>query len=202
MNLAGHLINKPNRLEGDGNGLFYDYIAAHDGVYVQAENSRLAARILYLPGRIRGLAPLDEMFRLPSGKIPAAVMELGLGLMAATPEREVMFSIVLRDGIYRLELPEEQTGDAASLRYRRRRGASDDPIVAQFHSHSRGRAFFSRIDDADELGFAVYGVVGELHREEPELLLRTGIYGHYGAARWEEIFDRRPAKLRIREMAG
>jgi hypothetical protein len=38
-------------------------------------------------------------------------------------------------------------------------------------------AYFSGVDDRDELGGRLYAVMGHLDRSRPELLLRLGFYG-------------------------
>lgn len=182
------MINSPNGLIGQ-NGLFYDYVMSRQGIYVQAENDRITARVLHLPGYIRGLSDTSEKLVLNQGKIPVGIVNLGISWMMINPRQERLFSIVISEGKYKLEIPAEQQGDAASLRYAR---DSDDPIVAQFHSHCDHRAFFSYTDDQDEQGFAIYGVAGRLTLPEPELALRIGIYGHFGTVRWPDVFDHKP----------
>lgn len=182
------MINSPNGLIGQ-NGLFYDYVMSRQGIYVQSENDRMTARVLYLPGPVRGLSDTSEKLVLNQGKIPAGIVNLGITWMMTNPRQERLFSIVISEGKYKLEIPTEQQGDASSLRYSR---DSDDPIVAQFHSHCDHRAFFSYTDDQDEQGFAIYGVAGRLTSPEPELALRIGVYGHFGKARWPDIFDHKP----------
>jgi PRTRC genetic system protein A len=55
----------------------------------------------------------------------------------------------------------------------------DDPaILCDLHSHGNMRAFFSRIDDADEQATKVYIVIGKLDTE-PEIRLRVGVYGYW-----------------------
>jgi len=48
------------------------------------------------------------------------------------------------------------------------------------HSHHGMRPEFSRADDADERGFRLYGVIGNLP-EKPEIRMRVGVYGYF----WE-----------------
>ena len=82
---------------------------------------------------------------------------------------------------YRVVVP-EQAGTAASLTY------PPPDVVAEFHSHGKGRAFFSKTDDKDEQGFRIYGVVGRLDTPERELSLRVGVYGHFAPVQWSQVF--------------
>lgn len=47
----------------------------------------------------------------------------------------------------------------------------------------------SRTDDADEQGLRLYGVVGHLDAERPEVALRIGAYGHFLPVPWEMVFQ-------------
>ena len=86
----------------------------------------------------------------------------------------------------------EQDGTATSLIYRPPAG-----VVAEFHSHGRSRAFFSKTDDADEQGFRIYGVAGRLDTDRPELSLRVGIYGHFAPVEWSQVFGGPHPGLRL-----
>jgi len=40
------------------------------------------------------------------------------------------------------------------------------------------KAYFSPEDNADEIGFRIYGVLGEIFTN-PQIRMRVGIYGHF-----------------------
>ena len=86
----------------------------------------------------------------------------------------------------------EQEGTATSLEYTPPPG-----VVAEFHSHGSSRAFFSHTDDKDEQGFRIYGVVGRLDTDLPELRLRVGVYGHFAPVDWSQVFDGPVPGLRL-----
>ena len=126
---------------------------------------------------------MAEKVELARGPIPAGLFELGLGWFEDDPETERFFA-VRWDGLsYRLVVP-EQEGTATSLAY-----APPAGVVAEFHSHGRSRAFFSKTDDADEQGFRIYGVAGRLDTDRPELSLRVGVYGHFALVQCSQVFD-------------
>jgi hypothetical protein len=59
----------------------------------------------------------------------------------------------------------------------------------EIHSHTEGvPAHFSPIDDHDEQGFGLYGVVGDLGNLFPTIELRLGIYGYFLPLRQSEVF--------------
>ena len=62
-------------------------------------------------------------------------------------------------------------------------------VVLEIHSHHRYPARFSVLDDADEQRLAVYGVLGRLDTDHPEVRLRVGVYGYFMAVLWTEVFE-------------
>jgi|LNFM01.1.fsa_nt_gb PRTRC genetic system protein A len=50
--------------------------------------------------------------------------------------------------------------------------------LVEIHSHHEMPAFFSGTDDADETGFRIYGVIGNL-RQQPHICFRVGLYGQF-----------------------
>ena len=176
------MVNLPAGLAGS-QGVGYDYVLGSSGLYVQSESAHLTARVLVAPADVRGLAPVSEKVTLTYGLIPNHVFELGLGWLLAAPGTERFFAVRWDSDAYRPVIP-PQEGTGSSLTYEPPPG-----VVAEFHSHGRHRAFFSATDDRDEQGFRIYGVVGRLDAPEPELALRLGIYGHFAALHWSQVFD-------------
>ena len=179
---VGHLVNLPDGPFGT-RGIGYDYVLAGDGLYVESESLALSARLLVTPTKVRGLAPLGERLVLVHGPIPAHMLAMGLNWFAATPGTERFFAICWESGAYRLVIPDQQ-GTATSLTYEPPAG-----VVAEFHSHGRGRAFFSSTDNEDEQAFRIYGVAGRNHNRTPELNMRLGIYGHFRPVSVGHVFD-------------
>ena len=125
---------------------------------------------------MRGLAPVAEKVELAHGPIPAALFEIGLRWFQDDPDTERFFAVRWDGRAYRLVVP-EQEGTATRLKYQPPAG-----VVAEFHSHGRSRAFFSKPPTTgDEQGFRIYGVAGRLDSDRPELSLRVGVYGHFAS---------------------
>ena len=177
----GYLVNHPGGLTGV-QGVGYDYVLGSGGIYVQAQSAHLLARAPVAPGSVRGLAPVAEKLELPHGPIPAYLFALGLRWFQETPDTERFFAVGWDGHAYRPVVP-EQEGTASSLTYTPPAG-----VVAEFHSHGKGRSFFSKTDDKDEQGFRIYGVVGRLDTPLPELSLRVGVYGHFAPLCWSQVF--------------
>ena len=187
---VGYLVNHNDGLAG-AQGIGYDYVLGSGGLYVQSESAHLTARVPVAPCTVRGLAPVAEKVELAHGPIPAGLFELGLGWFQDDPDTERFFA-VRWDGRSYLPVVPPQLGTATSLAY-----APPAGVVAEFHSHGRSRAFFSKTDDGDEQGFRIYGVAGRLDSDRPELSLRVGVYGHFAPVEWSRVFDGPQPGLRL-----
>ena len=187
---VGYLVNHPAGLTGS-QGIGFDYVFGASGVYVQSQSAHLTARIAVARCEVRGLAPVAEKVELARGLISARLFEVGMRWLMDDPSTERFFAVRWDGRSYRLVVP-EQEGTATSLEY-----TPPADVVAEFHSHGRSRAFFSKTDDGDEQGFRVYGVVGRVHTDRPELSLRVGIYGHFAPVEWRDVFDGPVPGLRL-----
>ena len=179
---VGYLVNHSDGLTG-AHGIGFDYVLGAGGIYVQSESANLTARVLAARCDVRGLASVTEKVELAHGPIPARLFEVGLRWFQDDPTTERFFAVRWDGRAYRLVVP-EQEGTATRLKYTPPAG-----VVAEFHSHGSSRAFFSKTDDGDEQGFRIYGVVGRLDTDLPELSLRVGVYGHFAPVDWPQVFD-------------
>ena len=179
---AGYLINHRDGPTGNP-GIAFNYLMAGNGLFIEAENHLLKAANQISKARIAGLAPLTPSIHLPHGLLPSHMFHQGLSWQKSTPRTERYFAIILQDGRYRLVMP-EQAGTQTAMAY-----TPQENTVAEFHSHGNLQAFFSSIDDRDEQGFQIYGVVGRTPNPVPQLALRVGIYGNFRVIRWQDVFD-------------
>ncbi len=192
-------------------GTLFDYVLAGDGVWLQTENERLRARVPVAMGRVRGLEPLGGVLELEHGRIPQRVWEEAVRLLYVGGEEcreypnvkgwprtgapyvdpiEAMVAIRWEAGEYRVVKPRQEAG-GTHVRYEPVPGA-----VVELHSHHRMRAYFSPQDDSDEQGLGVYGVIGRLHTERPEVVLRLGAYGYWLDLPWGDVFEGERAPFR------
>ena len=182
---VGYVVNSnpdPTGTQGTG----YDYVLADGGLYVQAQNDHITARIRIAEAEVRGLLPVQEKLVIRHGPIPAALLNAGIAWMQQTPETETFFCIRWQAGQYRIEKP-RQTGRSTSVVY-----APVPDAVVEIHSHASHPAFFSATDDRDEQGLRIYGVAGLLDRSKPQLALRLGVYGYYKHLEGREAFEHFP----------
>jgi PRTRC genetic system protein A len=180
MKPVGYLINKDGSLEGE-RGIFYDYILASNGLYIQARNAHLEATILIADAEVRGLAPLEESVSLLHGKMPWHLYDLAYSYFVMDPNRERYTAIVWQDR-YRLKVP-EQTREQGSVRY-----FTKSDVVLDIHSHGTMTAWFSTQDDSDEQALRLYMVVGKVNMLIPEMELRIGVYGYFAPISVRDVF--------------
>ena len=167
-------------------GLAYDYVLGGDGLYVAAANRCLEARVPVARARVRGLPPLGAAFTLRTGKFCQGIWRLIVvaATVRASRGREELLVVTYDEAEgYRLVRP-PQIGSATRVLYR-----SPAAALLEIHSHPYGPATFSPIDDEDEGRFCLYGVLGLLDGEHPEMALRVGVYGHYLPLPWEAVFQ-------------
>ena len=178
---VNYLTNSLTGLEGEP-GVFYNYILAADGLFIQAKNAHLAATVCIAPQLVRGLAPLEESIQLLHGKIPMYFLNLALSVLCIKPDIEQYLALTWQ-GNYSLGVP-SQSQTAASVTYETLPGT-----VLDIHSHVGGvPPHFSGIDNHDEQGFCLYAVVGDLRNLFPTVELRLGVYGYFMPLGKEDIF--------------
>lgn len=62
-------------------------------------------------------------------------------------------------------------------------------LVADIHSHHSMDAFFSSVDNNDEIGVRLYGVFGRHRGTSYEILMRAGLNGHYCPLDAADVLD-------------
>jgi PRTRC genetic system protein A len=167
-------------------GLAFDYLLAGDGVYLAASNDALDVRVPIAGCDVRGLPLVYPACNLKHGRLPqwiwdGIVWAAHAGYMAG---REVVLAVRFEPNRgYRLTVPPQVAGPV-SVVYR-----PPTDAVLEIHSHQVLPARFSPIDDQDEQALRLYGVVGRLGSDLPEVSLRVGAYGHFLPIAWETVFE-------------
>ena len=180
MKMVGYLVNYPDGISGE-KGIYYSYILAANGLFIEASNPMLAARVPVAGCEIRGLAPMKAKIALTYGSIPQHLFDLALDTFLAAPDRERYVAVTAAAG-YHLCVPVQDEGDASVIY------EVGDSVVLDIHSHGHMRAAFSSQDNTDETGLKLYAVVGRLNAT-PEVRLRVGVYGYFHSLTWHDVFD-------------
>ena len=167
-------------------GVAYDYLLGGDGLYVAARNRCLEARVPVAAATVRGLPPVYPSLALKTGRLaPAMWNRIVVEARAWGRERREVLLVVTHDDAagYHLLRPRQIVG-ATRVLYRPMTN-----VLMEVHSHHSGPACFSPTDDADEQRLCLYGVLGRLDSEGPEVALRIGAYGHFMSVPWEAAFE-------------
>ena len=181
MKMVGYLVNHPEGISGE-KGIYYNYILAANGLFIEASNPMLAARVPVGECEVRGLAPVKAKIALTYGSIPQHFFDLALDTFLAAPDKEHYVAVTASAG-YDFYVP-VQDGNEASVVYE-----MGDSVVLDIHSHGHMPAFFShQTDDKDETGLKLYAVVGRLNAT-PVVKLRVGVYGYFHSLTWRDVFD-------------
>lgn len=180
-NLIKYIIHqKPDLPPVDAIG--YEYITASNGIYIRAENRFVSALIPVAQtpaGTIRGLYPLAPSICLKVPPMPVSLLRdvLKDARQMRTPTgqlNEVLYRFHYDGQRVRVDRPQQN----ASRTHVRTTGDGGADVILELHSHGNMNAFWSGIDDRDELGFRFYGVIGQLDRC-PQIRLRLGLHGYY-----------------------
>jgi len=184
LNLVGAAL-----VTGEGlppaKALGYEYLVGANGLFIRAEDSRMAARVLVAGAQLSGLAPVVPDARLKTPRIPGDWLWSVLGSARRHLPNERAFQFTWDDigARWRCDAP-FQDADPASVTYADIPGA-----VVDLHSHGTLTAFFSSTDDADEQGLRFYVVVGRVDTNTPTITARVGVYGHVMPVPAWTIFD-------------
>lgn len=179
MRPAGYLTNEADGVHGD-RGLFYDYLLAQNGIFIEARSPLIFARVPIAAAEVRGLDPVEPKLELAHGRIPNHLWQLALNLLLANAHQETYLAVTW-EGEYRLRVPDQEQGNIA-VKY-----SPLQNTVLDLHSHTV-KAFFSGTDDRDEQGLRIYGVAGNL-TGHTEVMFRVGAYGYFSLLKWEQVFE-------------
>jgi len=165
-------------------GVAYDYVVCGDGLFVVADNALLSVRVPIGPCLVRGLPPLGSRLRLEHGLLPHRLWNdaVEAAQQFAASGQEVLLVVTWDGSGYELVTP-VQVADPMRVYYRPRSN-----VILEIHSHHHYPACFSDVDDADEQRLCLYGIVGRLDCDPPEVALRVGAYGYFMPVPWETVF--------------
>lgn len=180
MGVVGYLVNHPDGLQGE-KGIYYNYITASNGLFIEAENRLISARIPIAKCNVRGLAPLEKKISFLYGSIPQRFFDLTLNQFLTDISREHYVAVV-GDAGYKFYIPVQDKSEGKVVY------ATGENVVLEMHSHGTMGAGFSTQDDDDETGMKIFGVIGSLDKR-PVIRLRIGVYGYFHELSWSEVFD-------------
>lgn len=184
----------------DYNAALSEYIFGANGLHRRARRPALEAVVpAALPTRL--LKPVECFVRMSAPRVPVHLVREMLDIArcqcyGTDPSRingefvETLFFFLWNDREARWALhvpPQDQT----LWSVRATDTSADSTYVnalIEVHSHHWERAFFSRADNVDEVGFRIYGVLGRIFTS-PELKVRVSVYGDWWELFASEIFE-------------
>lgn len=168
----------------------YQYLLAGNGLFVRTQTRFWQAIIPLCTYPVRGLVPLQPQFHLLVPRLPAALLTAvwqdargcvdGNGRLC-----ETLYHFHHHKQRVQVKRPPQQV---TPISVSTPRVAGQD-VILELHSHGSMAAYWSRVDDTDEQGCCIYGVIGRLSEAQPEIRLRLGIYGHHYPLPLTELFE-------------
>jgi PRTRC genetic system protein A len=171
----------------------YQYVVGQNGVFVRAWRRGLSACIWSsaFSEPIRGLGIVEPHVHVPE-KVPARFLIEILARSQEAAPNEILFYLEYRPDLDRISpwkgvIP-HQVRSPGGVRPVDPFNPNAKDALIEVHSHHSMSAFFSKTDDRDETGFRVYAVLGRV-KEQPEISVRIGIYGHFWQIPASWIFE-------------
>jgi PRTRC genetic system protein A len=159
-----------------------EYVLAGNGVFARGVRRGVSVTIPVVPCTVKGLNPFTPSFALHYALVPAAIMEAMLDMARSARDAdgdpaEIVFHVRWAGSTWRLDVP-LQTQDSTHVQpLGEAIGSSYAAALIEVHSHHAMPAFFSSTDDADETGFRIFAVLGDIFTQ-PQIRVRVGLYGH------------------------
>lgn len=185
MNLVNAILAESETLP-PLTALGYEYVVAGNGLFIRAEDSRLAALVPIADDlTLHGLVALEPSVEFKLPRVPEAYLLAVWQSARRHLPNEAMYQLLCDDKRWRIVMPRDIASPTPiSLDF-----DDDSNTVIDLHSHARTEAFFSPTDDSDERGLRGYCVVGKVDTEQPEVLCRVGVYGHHLLIAADTLFE-------------
>jgi hypothetical protein len=166
------------------------YVVAGNGVHLWAKRDGLEALIPVQPCVVRDLYPVQPFVRLdelPPVEVGLVQQMLLHGSQARRSEDDTPVETLFflsrsgSSGWHLWEPPQQQEPTRVAPIRELLDMEAYGAVLMEVHTHPGMSAFFSGIDDEEERGFRLYGVIGGISRDqgriEAEMRMRVVIYG-------------------------
>jgi len=166
-----------------------EYWTARNGIFARSIRPGIDALIpvSQFDAPIKGLLPLTPKLQITPLIPQDRFMQLwSSSIDAASEQKEILFHFSYDQHSWQLHVPAQTQTDTSC------QAVSDDlssEIVVDVHSHHQMTAFFSTDDNAAEVGFRIYGVIGKVLTNRPQLRLRVSLYRHCWEVPVNSVFD-------------
>jgi len=185
--LVQHLIVQDDGKLPNIPDCLYAYIMAGNGLFLYAKRDDLEVLIPVSRANITGLPPLEPYVNMP--RVPMVLLHRVLKASKDNLPNEILFWFNFDHDlqIWNLDAPLQFCRPTSVFPMDKA-----DPLgikaLIDLHSHALMEPFFSPADNKDEQGFRVFAVIGRVN-ENPEILVRVGVYGNYWNIPASMIFE-------------
>ncbi|MFS1519518.1 Mov34/MPN/PAD-1 family protein [Bacillus sp. SCS-151] len=172
----------------------YNIVASKDGKLYEIRNSLLGT--IVTPAKEEQLRRIEQVpkgFQMKLPRIPGYLLQQIISFFRAycneNLDHEVMLQLFWHNnGYFVVDCPTQEVSKAR-VSAQLDNEAPDLTEVMQVHSHNSMEAYFSETDNNDEQQFLLYGVVGRLDQQEPDIKIRVGVNGTFYRLSLDYIFD-------------
>jgi PRTRC genetic system protein A len=145
----------------------------------------------FIYDRCGGVTTL-KAFRLKTPRVPARIKREMIQYFRSQMPNEAIVKVTYNHGTGEFELLKPRVAHADHVSIESEFDLPKDPnteIIATFHSHNSMPAFFSATDDEAELDqIGVFGVIGRLDGEQPQIIVRAVYEGGVKRLSHDEFF--------------
>ena len=144
---------------------------------------------------VYSLPSLAEGYYPTGPKVPTGLLGEVLGIFRAAGDIEAHVNVLYDADTSRHELYRSEVGGSATpgrVDYTLVPNTRARFVVAEFHSHHHMAAFFSATDNDAERRSGVYGVIGRIELDRPNLALRYSCGGIFRALAPSALFEPAP----------
>jgi PRTRC genetic system protein A len=157
-------------------------VLAGDGLYLQFKGTWLAVTTRVgdvAPGLRLPYGRLSEEMAFVFGTIPMTLIAEFIETARLALPNEAAGALIYRssDATLSLRMHEPLDAGAGHIQYRIAELADDEVLAVDLHTHGRLPAFWSAVDNRDDLGIRLCGVFGNLDRERPTAKFRLALNG-------------------------
>jgi hypothetical protein len=175
----------------------FEYVMAGNGISIRGARREFQTQFCIAPCLVRGLEELEPSLSLHASRVPSEIVQEMLDRARGAHDEEgqpceIVFHLELDDsGVWQCHVPDQTQAPA------RAKPTNDSPTSSyaraciEVHSHVDMDAWFSSLDDRDEVGVRIYAVLGRV-TAMPEIRVRVGIYGYRQEIPASWVFDLPP----------
>jgi PRTRC genetic system protein A len=168
------------------------YLLGGNGIFVSAVRPgiNVLMPVCLSNERIKGLPHLTPHLTITPRIPKELLLEVWRSSCSACESNlEMLFHFHNRNGEWNLQIPEQTQNPTSCQLAESGSQASHHHAIVEIHSHASMPAFFSSVDNADETGFRIYGVLGRVNTTKPEIQMRVGLFQHCWNVPAKTVFD-------------